>query len=95
MVAFAFQREVFDDAEIEIVEGRLSQDVAWGHGAVEYGAVVPIVRVALGVEADDGCVGCAGVRCEERVQFEADRKVEDGVQVEGLALIEIGIGALC
>src|SRR5580658_309102 len=88
VMTLAFQCEVLDDAQVEIAEGRLPKDVTRSHKSVEYSPVIPVVGVVLRVEADDRCVGHAGMRGEERVQLESDRQVEDGVQVEDPALIE-------
>src|ERR1700734_103378 len=65
VVADAFEGEVFDDAQVEVGEGGLAHAVACGLGAVDDGAIVPVVGVVLGVEADDWCVGLPGAGDED------------------------------
>ena len=83
-----------DDAQVEVCEGRLAHAVARGLCAVDDGAVVPIVGVVLGVEADERRVGLAGARYEDRVEFETDRQVDYCTQVEVISYILKRVGAL-
>jgi hypothetical protein len=84
MMTFAFEGEVFDQAEVERGEGRLAHGVASGECSADGGAIVQVVGVVLRVEADDGRVWHAGARDEERIGFEPDGKIEDGVEIEDL-----------
>ena len=93
VVALAFEGEVLDEAEVGVVEGRLAELVADGLDAVDEGAVVEVVGVVLGVEADERGVGQAGVGDEDGIELETERKVEDGGDVEGMALVEGGVSA--
>ncbi len=62
MATFAGQRDVFHEANVQVEEGRLPQDVSRSDQSVQQGAVIPVVGVVLGVEADDGRVGQARTR---------------------------------
>ena len=73
MMAFSFEGKVLDDAEVEVREERLTAGVARGQRSVEDGAGVPVVGRVFRVEADDGCIGRAGVGLKEGVELEAGR----------------------
>ena len=75
-----FQREVLHDAQVEVRECRLPHRVARRHDAIDNRAVVPVVRIMLRVETDDGRVGLAGMGNENRIELEAQRKIEDGAR---------------
>ena len=86
--------KVLHDAQIQRAEDRLSIDVARQHRPVAQNTIVPVVRIALRIEADDRRVRQAGPCEEQRVQLEADRQIYDRVQVERVPRIEGGKGTL-
>src|ERR1700721_4021918 len=90
MMALAPQREILDDAEVQIRERRLPKCIACGHRTMDDCAVVPVVRIVLRVKSDDGVVRPGGACHKKRVELEPSRQIEDRTQVEDVTRVLCG-----
>ena len=88
MTAFAGQREVLYEANIQIEERRLPGAVARHDLLVHDRAIIPVVAVVLSVEANDRRVRQARARDQDGIELEAQRQVGNGAEVEAVAHIE-------